>query len=200
MSSINRILRNRAAERAAAEFARAAGYGLYSAVSAAGSGVSAPSYPFPWGAPLHPHWPPGAGAPGLTPPGVAGHLAPTLATPPAAASSPHRSHVNLSGSESASPLASPHHAQGLGSLPAGFAAFAAAAAAAAAAAREANTSSATPHGSGADSVQESVSPATSPRGRPSSHGTTRFTRRNFNAKLSYDCQRKSCGEILEMTN
>lgn len=29
MSSINRILRNRAAERAAAEFARAAGYGLY---------------------------------------------------------------------------------------------------------------------------------------------------------------------------
>lgn len=31
MSSINRILRNRAAERAAAEFARAAGYGLYAA-------------------------------------------------------------------------------------------------------------------------------------------------------------------------
>lgn len=29
VSSINRILRNRAAERAAAEFARAAGYGLY---------------------------------------------------------------------------------------------------------------------------------------------------------------------------
>ena len=29
MSSINRILRNRAAERAAAEFARAAGYGFY---------------------------------------------------------------------------------------------------------------------------------------------------------------------------
>ena len=43
MSSINRILRNRAAERAAAEFARAAGYGLYSA-----------AYPFPWGAPLWP--------------------------------------------------------------------------------------------------------------------------------------------------
>lgn len=31
VSSINRILRNRAAERAAAEFARAAGYGLYPA-------------------------------------------------------------------------------------------------------------------------------------------------------------------------
>ncbi|KAK1131067.1 hypothetical protein K0M31_017364 [Melipona bicolor] len=31
VSSINRILRNRAAERAAAEFARAAGYGLYAA-------------------------------------------------------------------------------------------------------------------------------------------------------------------------
>ena len=29
VSSINRILRNRAAERAAAEFARAAGYGFY---------------------------------------------------------------------------------------------------------------------------------------------------------------------------
>ena len=42
VSSINRILRNRAAERAAAEFARAAGYGLYSAAAAA--------YPFPWGA------------------------------------------------------------------------------------------------------------------------------------------------------
>lgn len=168
MSSINRILRNRAAERAAAEFARAAGYGLYSAVSAAaGGGVSAPSYPFPWGAPLHPHWAPGAAAPGLTPPSV-GHLS-AMPTPPVAASSPNRPQVQqLSGSESASPLASPHHPQGLGSLPAGFAAFAAIAAAAAA--REANANSATPHGSAADSVQESVSPATSPRGRPSSHG------------------------------
>merc|ERR1740128_677373 len=56
VSSINRILRNRAAERAAAEFARAAGYGLYSAAAAA--------YPFPWPpapppAPHHHHlhWP-----------------------------------------------------------------------------------------------------------------------------------------------
>lgn len=49
MSSINRILRNRAAERAAAEFARAAGYGLYQ--------VSHPYASFPW--PPHPHglWP-----------------------------------------------------------------------------------------------------------------------------------------------
>ncbi|XP_063224759.1 paired box protein Pax-6-like [Bacillus rossius redtenbacheri] len=70
VSSINRILRNRAAERAAAEFARAAGYGLYHAAHPyAGS--------FPW----HPAqlWPPsslglggggGGGAPspaGLSP-------------------------------------------------------------------------------------------------------------------------------------
>lgn len=47
MSSINRILRNRAAERAAAEFARAAGYGLY---------PPAPYNSFPW--PANPHmWP-----------------------------------------------------------------------------------------------------------------------------------------------
>ncbi|XP_066990561.1 paired box protein Pax-6-like isoform X1 [Macrobrachium rosenbergii] len=39
VSSINRILRNRAAERAAAEFARAAGYGLYN------------PYAFPWANP-----------------------------------------------------------------------------------------------------------------------------------------------------
>ncbi|XP_050738857.1 paired box protein Pax-2-like [Eriocheir sinensis] len=36
VSSINRILRNRAAERAAADFARAAGYGLYNPYAAAG--------------------------------------------------------------------------------------------------------------------------------------------------------------------
>lgn len=48
VSSINRILRNRAAERAAAEFARAAGYGLY---------PPHPAYPgFPWPAPSH-MWP-----------------------------------------------------------------------------------------------------------------------------------------------
>lgn len=57
MSSINRILRNRAAERAAAEFARAAGYGLYAAPPPYGG--------FPWaGGGV---WPPG----GLSlPPGV----------------------------------------------------------------------------------------------------------------------------------
>ncbi|XP_049809465.1 NK1 transcription factor-related protein 1-like [Schistocerca nitens] len=51
VSSINRILRNRAAERAAAEFARAAGYGLYpgAAAAAAASGHSPAGYAFPWG-------------------------------------------------------------------------------------------------------------------------------------------------------
>ncbi|CRK86186.1 CLUMA_CG000184, isoform A [Clunio marinus] len=61
VSSINRILRNRAAERAAAEFARAAGYGLY------------PPHPysgFPWPAPTH-MWPSGHGMPNMTPPGSA---------------------------------------------------------------------------------------------------------------------------------
>ncbi|KAG1652119.1 Paired box protein Pax-8 [Nymphon striatum] len=49
VSSINRILRNRAAERAAAEFARVAGYGVYSPY--------APS--FPWHHPSNPAslWP-----------------------------------------------------------------------------------------------------------------------------------------------
>ncbi|XP_054713627.1 paired box protein Pax-6-like [Uloborus diversus] len=42
VSSINRILRNRAAERAAAEFARAAGYGMYHPYAAAAA--------FPWSA------------------------------------------------------------------------------------------------------------------------------------------------------
>lgn len=61
VSSINRILRNRAAERAAAEFARAAGYGLY------------PPHPypgFPWPAPTH-MWPSGHGMPNITSPGSA---------------------------------------------------------------------------------------------------------------------------------
>lgn len=61
VSSINRILRNRAAERAAAEFARAAGYGLY------------PPHPypgFPWPAPTH-MWPSGHGMQNLTSPGSA---------------------------------------------------------------------------------------------------------------------------------
>ncbi|XP_013175379.1 PREDICTED: paired box protein Pax-6-like isoform X3 [Papilio xuthus] len=58
VSSINRILRNRAAERAAAEFARAAGYGLYAAPPPYGG--------FPWGGGGG-VWPPG-GLP--LPPGV----------------------------------------------------------------------------------------------------------------------------------
>lgn len=61
VSSINRILRNRAAERAAAEFARAAGYGLY------------PPHPypgFPWPAPSH-MWPGGHGMPNIISPGSA---------------------------------------------------------------------------------------------------------------------------------
>lgn len=60
MSSINRILRNRAAERAAAEFARAAGYGLYAAPPPYGA--------FPWagGGSV---WPPGTLS---LPPGVPG--------------------------------------------------------------------------------------------------------------------------------
>ncbi|VVC92063.1 unnamed protein product [Leptidea sinapis] len=51
VSSINRILRNRAAERAAAEFARAAGYGLYAPPPPYGS--------FPWGSGAG-VWPPGS--------------------------------------------------------------------------------------------------------------------------------------------
>ncbi|KAG5677465.1 hypothetical protein PVAND_007223 [Polypedilum vanderplanki] len=63
VSSINRILRNRAAERAAAEFARAAGYGLY----------PPHAYPgFPWpAAPTH-MWPGGQPTiPNMTSPGSA---------------------------------------------------------------------------------------------------------------------------------
>lgn len=180
MSSINRILRNRAAERAAAEFARAAGYGLYSAVSAAaaGGGVPAPPYPFPWGTPLHHHhW--SSSGPGLTPPTVSHSLPPTHPTPPAAASSPNRPHPHGSSNDSISPQASPihphHNHQGLGSLPPGLAAFAAAAAAAAAAARESGVnSSTTPQGSAADSVPGSVSPNGSDRAHRSSHGKLNF--------------------------
>lgn len=63
MSSINRILRNRAAERAAAEFARAAGYGLYAAPPPYGG--------FPWGGGGG-VWPPGGLPlpPGVPPPTV----------------------------------------------------------------------------------------------------------------------------------
>ena len=62
VSSINRILRNRAAERAAAEFARAAGYGLY----------PPHGYPgFPWPPPTHGMWPGGHGITNMTSPGSA---------------------------------------------------------------------------------------------------------------------------------
>lgn len=54
VSSINRILRNRAAERAAAEFARAAGYGLYPPNPYSG---------FQWPSPV-PMWQPGGGGGG----------------------------------------------------------------------------------------------------------------------------------------
>ncbi|XP_067132130.1 paired box protein Pax-6-like isoform X1 [Centruroides vittatus] len=64
VSSINRILRNRAAERAAAEFARAAGYGMYHPYAAA----------FPWGAAA------AAATPHLWPP-FSGPQLPTGATP-----------------------------------------------------------------------------------------------------------------------
>ncbi|XP_061514181.1 paired box protein 6 homolog isoform X1 [Anopheles gambiae] len=59
VSSINRILRNRAAERAAAEFARAAGYGLYPPPPYGG---------FPWPTPTH-LWSPGQGMPNMSQPG-----------------------------------------------------------------------------------------------------------------------------------
>ncbi|XP_038111392.1 paired box protein Pax-6 isoform X5 [Culex quinquefasciatus] len=73
VSSINRILRNRAAERAAAEFARAAGYGLYPPPPYGG---------FPWPAPAH-LWPPGqSGMPGMTPPGSSSNSTPaTIGSP-----------------------------------------------------------------------------------------------------------------------
>lgn len=76
MSSINRILRNRAAERAAAEFARAAGYGLYHPHPYAAAAAA-----FPW----HSHlWPNGA-ALGLQSPAGSG----VMAGSPGSSISPH---------------------------------------------------------------------------------------------------------------
>ncbi|KAG8258454.1 hypothetical protein J6590_030802 [Homalodisca vitripennis] len=77
VSSINRILRNRAAERAAAEFARAAGYGLYHAHAH----HSHPYASFPWPPPglwpvQGPHTPPPAQQ--LRPPGSPNDLVPRL--------------------------------------------------------------------------------------------------------------------------
>ncbi|GAB6021478.1 hypothetical protein CHUAL_004082 [Chamberlinius hualienensis] len=70
VSSINRILRNRAAERAAAEFARAAGYGIYH------------PYAFPWtaaAAATAPHlwpsaFPPPPHQPGINTPSAGEHV------------------------------------------------------------------------------------------------------------------------------
>ncbi|KAJ8952392.1 hypothetical protein NQ318_014483 [Aromia moschata] len=75
VSSINRILRNRAAERAAAEFARAAGYGLYHHHPYAAAA-------FPWHSPLWPN-----GPLGIQPPGNA-----AMAGSPASSGSPHPDH------------------------------------------------------------------------------------------------------------
>lgn len=76
MSSINRILRNRAAERAAAEFARAAGYGLYHPHPYATAG-------FPWHSPLWPNGPLGlSGPPGAGNPTV-------MSASPVSSGSPH---------------------------------------------------------------------------------------------------------------
>ncbi|GJQ75049.1 Eyg [Trypoxylus dichotomus] len=78
VSSINRILRNRAAERAAAEFARAAGYGLYHPHPYAAAAAA-----FPW----HSHlWP--NGPLGLQPPGTTGST--VMAGSPGSSASPHQ--------------------------------------------------------------------------------------------------------------
>ncbi|XP_020299973.1 paired box protein Pax-6-like [Pseudomyrmex gracilis] len=85
VSSINRILRNRAAERAAAEFARAAGYGLY---AAAGPHPYFNSHQHPTTSHHLPAgWPtPGAaGHPWMLPPlatGISGAAASALLLPP----------------------------------------------------------------------------------------------------------------------
>ncbi|CAG9854653.1 unnamed protein product [Phyllotreta striolata] len=76
VSSINRILRNRAAERAAAEFARAAGYGLYHPHPYATAG-------FPWHSPLWPNGP--LGLPG--PPGAGNPT--VMSASPVSSGSPH---------------------------------------------------------------------------------------------------------------
>lgn len=81
VSSINRILRNRAAERAAAEFARAAGYGLYPHHPYAAAAAA-----FPWPSPLWPNGPlglhqsAGAGNPSV------------MTTSPTSSGSPHPDH------------------------------------------------------------------------------------------------------------
>ncbi|KAF7265652.1 paired box protein Pax-6-like isoform X1 [Rhynchophorus ferrugineus] len=76
VSSINRILRNRAAERAAAEFARAAGYGLYPPHPYAAAAA------FPWHSPLWPNGPLGFQPASSTNPSVIGGS-------PSSSTSPH---------------------------------------------------------------------------------------------------------------
>ncbi|KAJ8965526.1 hypothetical protein NQ317_012664 [Molorchus minor] len=80
VSSINRILRNRAAERAAAEFARAAGYGLYHHHPYAAAAAA-----FPWHSPLWPNGPLGLQPSGAGNPNV-------MAGSPASSGSPHPDH------------------------------------------------------------------------------------------------------------
>ncbi|XP_049825541.1 paired box protein Pax-6 isoform X2 [Aethina tumida] len=76
VSSINRILRNRAAERAAAEFARAAGYGLYHPHPYAAAAA------FPWHSPLWPNGPLGLQPPGSANPNVMAAGSPTSSGSP----------------------------------------------------------------------------------------------------------------------
>ncbi|XP_029173845.1 paired box protein Pax-6-like isoform X2 [Nylanderia fulva] len=86
VSSINRILRNRAAERAAAEFARAAGYGLYAAAgphpyfNSHQHPTTSHHLPAGWPAPTG-----AAGHPWMLPPlatGISGAAASALLLPP----------------------------------------------------------------------------------------------------------------------
>lgn len=86
VSSINRILRNRAAERAAAEFARAAGYGLYQV-------SSHPYASFPWPPHAHGLWPGASPADGASAVAAA-----------AAAGLPHRGPTSGGGGKGAPPL------------------------------------------------------------------------------------------------
>ncbi|XP_017775505.1 PREDICTED: paired box protein Pax-6-like isoform X1 [Nicrophorus vespilloides] len=90
VSSINRILRNRAAERAAAEFARAAGYGLYHPHPYAAAAAA-----FPWHSPLWPNGPLGLQPPGAGS-GSGGGGGSVMAGSPGSSASPHQDHGLLS--------------------------------------------------------------------------------------------------------
>ncbi|KAJ1524051.1 hypothetical protein ONE63_010591 [Megalurothrips usitatus] len=123
VSSINRILRNRAAERAAAEFARAAGYGLYAHAQQVHAGVAAGVHAHPAYAAFH--WPTSAAAAaahlwpssgagsghgaghgpghGSGPPGAGGSLPGAAPTLPSPGSTPSRA------TPPGLPLGLPHH-------------------------------------------------------------------------------------------